>query len=125
VSGNVTATPVPVPAAGQFTIASFNMERFYDTTNDPATSDVVLTTTAFNNRLNKASLAIRTVMRTPDIIGLQEVENLATLQAIANKINADAIAAGETDPQYGAYLAEGNDVGGIDVGFLVKHVRVP
>ena len=123
-SGNVSATPVPAPSAGQFTIASFNMGRFYDTTNDPGISDVALTTAAFNNRLNKASLAIRTVMRTPDIIGVQEVENLTTLQAIANKINADAVSAGEPDPQYDAHLAEGNDVGGIDVGFLVKRARV-
>ncbi len=106
--------------ANEFTVASFNTERFYDTVNDPSTSDVVLTVTAFNNRLNKASLAIRNVMRTPDIIGVEEMENLTTLQALAAKINNDAVAAGQPDPGYQAYLVEGNDIGGIDVGFLVK-----
>ena len=124
VSGNASATPVTAPAADEFTVASFNLERFFDTVNDPTTSDVVLTTTAFNNRLNKASLAIRNVMRTPDIIGVEEMENLATLQAVASKVNNDAVAAGASNPNYQAWLVEGNDVGGIDVGFLVKSSRV-
>ena len=38
------------------------MERFFDTVDDPGVSDVALTPAAFNNRLNKASLAIRNVM---------------------------------------------------------------
>jgi uncharacterized protein (TIGR03437 family) len=124
VSGNISAASVPAPSATEFTVASFNMQRFFDTTDDPATSEPVLTTAAFNNRLNKASLAIRQVMRSPDIIGVEEVENLTTLQAIAGKINNDAVAAGEANPSYQAYLVEGNDPGGIDVGFLVKSSRV-
>lgn len=124
VSGNISAIAVPVPTANEFTVASFNMERFYDTTDDPSTSDVVLTTTAFNNRLKKASLAIRNVMRTPDILGVEEMENLATLQAVADKVNADAVAASQPNPLYQPYLVEGNDLGGIDVGFLVKSARV-
>ncbi|HZE79507.1 MAG TPA: PxKF domain-containing protein, partial [Candidatus Polarisedimenticolia bacterium] len=119
-TGNVSATPVPVPAANELTLANFNMERFFDTINDPATSDVALTAIAFANRLNKASLAIRTVLNTPDVIGVEEMENLPTLQALADKVNADAVAAGQPSPSYQAFLVEGNDVGGIDVGFLVK-----
>ncbi|HVG20250.1 MAG TPA: Ig-like domain repeat protein [Blastocatellia bacterium] len=123
-SGNITAIAVPAPAPGEFTVASFNMERFYDTSDDPATQDVVMTATAFNNRLNKASLAIREVMRSPDIIGVVEMENLTALQAVASKVNGDAVAAGQPNPNYQAYLEEGNDIGGIDVGFLVKGARV-
>src|SRR5262249_51827640 len=40
------------------------------------------------------------------------------------KINNDAVAASQPNPNYVAYLIEGNDVGGIDVGFLVKTPRV-
>src|SRR3546814_21039621 len=36
----------------------------------------------------------------------------------------DAIANGQPDPQYAAYLEEGNDVGGIDVGYLVSTAEV-
>jgi uncharacterized protein len=120
VTGNVSATPVPLQAGNELTIANFNMERFFDTTDDPAVSDVALTPTAFANRLNKASLAIRNVLNTPDIIGVEEMENLPTLQAVADKVNGDAVAAGQPNPNYQAFLVEGNDIGGIDVGFLVK-----
>lgn len=120
---NAVATPAPVPTSTEFTVASFNTFHFYDTTNDPG-SDGPLTLTAYNNRLNKISLVIRNVMRTPDVIGLQEIENLDVLQDIANKVNADAVAAGDSDPQYTAYLEEGHDIGLIDVGFLVKSSRV-
>ncbi|HEY3159321.1 MAG TPA: Ig-like domain repeat protein, partial [Vicinamibacterales bacterium] len=118
------ATPVRVPLADEFTVGSANIERFFDTVNDPNKQDAVLTPAAFNNRLNKVSLQIRNVMRSPDIIGVEEVENLSTLQAVAAKVNNDATAAGEPNPAYVAYLEEGNDIGGIDSGFLVKTSRV-
>ncbi len=119
-----TFTPAPAPLASELTIGSFNIERFFDTTDDPAKDDAVLTATAFNNRLNKVSLAIRNAMRSPDVIGIVEVENLTTLQTVASKINADTQAATGSDPNYQPYLVEGNDIGGIDVGFLVKATRV-
>ena len=121
---NMTVTAVRSATAEEFTVASFNMERFFDTVNDPGVSDVALTATAFDNRLNKASLAIRHVLQSPDIIGVEEVENLTTLQAVAAKVNNDAVGEGQPDPGYQAFLVEGNDVGGIDSGFLVKTPRV-
>ncbi len=124
VIGNGDADPVPSPCSGEFTVSSFNMQRFFDTVNDPGIGDPVLTATAFDNRLNKASLVIRNVLRSPDILGVQEVENLSTLEAIAAKVNADSVAAGAPNPDYQAFLVEGNDIGGIDVGFLVKGARV-
>ncbi|HEX4948389.1 MAG TPA: hypothetical protein VFZ34_17070 [Blastocatellia bacterium] len=124
VVGNVTAAPVPAAAADEFTVASFNLERFFDTNDDPGVTDVALTPDGFQRRLQKASLAIRNVLRMPDIIGVEEVENLPTLQTLASKINGDAVAAGQSDPKYVAYLEEGNDPGGIDVGVLVKSTRV-
>jgi hypothetical protein len=117
--------PVPAPAAHEVTIAGFNLQRFFDTVNDPAVDgDPVLTVQAFANRLNKASLSVRQVLRSPDVVGVVEVENLSTLQALADRINADAVGAGGANPGYTAHLIEGNDVGGIDVGFLVKASRV-
>lgn len=119
-TGNRSAVPVPVQAANELTVANFNMERFFDTVDDPTVSDVVLTPTAFAHRLAKASLAIRNVLNSPDIIGVEEMENLTTLQSVAAQVNSDAVAAGQPNPNYQAFLAEGNDIGGIDVGFLVK-----
>jgi predicted extracellular nuclease len=123
-NNNLTFTPVPAPSSSELTIASFNMERFFDTVDDPTTSDAVLTPAAFGNRLNKASLAIRKVLNYPDILGVEEQENLGTLQGVATKVNSDAVAVGDPNPNYQAFLVEGNDIGGIDVGFLVKTLRV-
>jgi predicted extracellular nuclease len=123
-NNNLTAIPVPLPDQSEFTVANLNIERFFDVVNDPATSDPVLTQQAFDNRLTKLSLAIRTILHSPDILGVEEAENLTTLQAIADKVNADAVAAGSVNPGYQAFLEEGNDIGGIDVGFLVKTSRV-
>ena len=119
------STPVPAATANELTVASFNMERFFDTVNDPGTSDPILTAAAFNRRLAKASLIIRTVQRYPDVIGVEEMENLTTLQAVATQINNDAVSLDALpNPNYTAYLVEGNDIGGIDVGFLVKQSRI-
>ena len=124
ISGNLSAIPVPAPTDAQMTVASFNLERFFDDVNDPAIGEPVLTTAAFNNRLNKASLAIRNVLRTPDVLAVVEMENITTLQSLATKINNDAVANSQPNPNYQPYLVEGNDVGGIDVGFLVKSARI-
>jgi predicted extracellular nuclease len=119
------SVPVPTPTADEFTVVSFNMERFFDTVNDPGIGEPVLTAAAFNRRLAKASLIIRTVERYPDVIGVEEMENLSTLQAVAAQVNADAVSIDALpNPNYTAYLSEGNDVGGIDVGFLVKQSRI-
>lgn len=118
-NGNAV-TAARLPSDEEFTVASYNLERFFDTVNDPAIGEPVLTATAFANRLNKASLGIRDGLHTPDVLAVMEMENLSTLQQLADKISSDALAAGQPDPQYAAYLEEGNDVGGIDVGFLVK-----
>ena len=124
VLGAQQATPVPVPGAGEFTIASANLERFFDEQDDPDHDDAVLTPEAVNIRLTKASLTVRHVLRLPDILGVVEVENLSILGRLAARINQDALAETGTDPMYVAYLQEGNDIGGIDVGFLVKSSRV-
>ncbi|MCW0457358.1 lamin tail domain-containing protein [Xanthomonas sacchari] len=114
----------PAPQADDVNIATYNMERFFDDQNDPAIGEPVLTAAAYQARLNKASLAIRNYLNTPDILGTVEIENLSVLQTLADRVNRDAVAAGQPDPQYVAYLQEGNDVGGIDVGFLVKTAQI-
>lgn len=119
------SVPAPTPTANEFTVVSFNMERFFDTVDAPGIGEPVLSAAAFNRRLAKASLIVRTVERYPDVIGVEEMENLSTLQAVAAQINSDAVTLDALpNPNYTAYLSEGNDVGGIDVGFLVKQSRI-
>ncbi|HMF62771.1 MAG TPA: lamin tail domain-containing protein [Edaphobacter sp.] len=127
VTGLMTAQAIPVQGSNEFTVASFNMERFYNDKKDadnPGSSAVTVTTEAYQRRLTKASLAIRNVLNSPDIIGTQEVENLAVLTDLANKISTDAVAAGQSDPMYVPYLYLANDGTAINTGFLVKSTRV-
>jgi predicted extracellular nuclease len=119
---------VPVSAAGdrEVTVSSFNIENFFDDEKNSGNveKETILPKDVFQNRLKKVSLAIRNVLAMPDIIGIVEVENLKVLQKVAAKVNADAVAAGQGDPKYVAYLEEGNDGRGIDVGFLVKSAKI-
>ncbi len=121
ITNQAAAQAAPAASANELTIASFNFERFFDDVNDPRIGEPVLTSAGFQTRLNKASRIIRDVLRSPDVIGVQEVENLTTLERLAAQVNADS---GAGNPDYAAYLEEGNDIGGIDVGFLVKRSRV-
>jgi predicted extracellular nuclease len=111
---------VPAPSDAEYQVASFNLQRFFDTSNDPAIGDPVLTATAYANRLAKAALIVREYLRAPEIIGVQEAENLIVLQDLAAQIDADAMSVGQPVPGYQAHLIEGNDIGGIDVGFLTR-----
>ncbi len=103
-------------------IGAFNMLRFCDTTNNGTGADPCLaptpTTDGFNYKVARLSKYVNDVLRLPDVLGVVEVENLAVLQALATKIQADSGVA------YTARLEEGNDIGGIDVGFLVRSDRV-
>jgi len=38
------------------------------------------------------------------VIGVEEMENLPTLQALADKVNADAVAAGQPSPTIRLFL---------------------
>ncbi len=111
------------PGPDHVTFATYNLQRFFDTVND-GNSGPTLTADALERRMAKASIGIRAFLHSPDILGVTEVENLPVLQALATRVNADAVAAGQPDPGYVAYLEEGFDVGGIDVGFLVRTASV-
>jgi hypothetical protein len=121
VSGNIQAKAVAAPNAGEFTVASANLERFFDDTDEPATDEPILTKEAFQNRMKKTSIFIRDYLKTPDVLAVVEMENLSTLKRLAEKINSDA---NNPKVKYEAFIEEGNDIGGIDSGFLVNTARV-
>jgi predicted extracellular nuclease len=118
VGGTPQTTTSLIPNPNSITIAAMNVERFFDSVNDPGIGEPVLTSVALDGRLTKVSLAVRTLLNNPDIIGLEEVENLTALGLIADRIRSQGGA------NYTPYLVEGNDQGGIDVGFLVRADRV-
>jgi endonuclease/exonuclease/phosphatase family metal-dependent hydrolase len=124
----LTVVPAPLPRAvwprepGEFTVATLNLFRLFDDiddppdmTYDPPRNDFVVPTAEYQLRLAKFSSHIREVLDAPDILAVQEAEKLGVLQDLAARIAAD-------DPtiSYTAYLVEGNDIGTIDVGFMVR-----
>lgn len=115
VIGSLEAIPVRDRRPGEFTVGSQNFLRLFDLVDDPDTSDETPTPAQYDLRLNKLSMYVRNSLGAPDVLAVQEVENLIALQDVADRINRD-------DPSlvYSAHLIEGNDIGGIDVGFLVK-----
>lgn len=115
---DTSIAPRPVRERESFeeTIATQNLLRFFDDEDDPFIDEPVPDPIQYANKLNKLSLQIREVLGAPDILAVQEAENLNALQDLADKIQTD-------DPAlvYTPFLEEGNDVGGIDVGFLVRN----
>lgn len=112
----VLPRPVRARNPGELTVATQNLLRFFDADPTNGPDDGPVTPAQWADRLAKASLHIRTVLGAPDVISLEEVENIGALDDLAARIAAD-------DPAlvYTGYLLEGNDVGGIDTGFLVRN----
>ncbi len=137
----IAVSKLAAAAANQFTVAAFNIERFFNTSStddlyfDPVanttkkSSAVDVTADAYARRLKKVSLAIRTVLNSPDIISFEEAENVSVLKDISTQIDTDTVAAGGTAPGYVAYGTDSvstftDDLGGISIGFLVKPATV-
>ncbi len=103
--GITAAIPVPTPTASEFTISHANLENF---------------SSSNATKLNKASLAIRNVLHTPDVVGLIEVDSTASATALANKINADV-----GNPSAVNYIVHFNDSPATqDIGYLINTARV-
>lgn len=124
VTGLIKPVPLPAPTERQFSVASANIETLVDDVDDPGIKEDIATKDAFQKRIGKISLAVRTYLGNPDVFAVVEAENLNVLKQLAARINADSVAAGKPDPRYEAFLFDGNDARGIDCGFLVKTANV-
>ena len=98
---------------GEFTIATQNVERLCDP--DPADCSPVPDAAEYALRLEKFSRQIREVLGSPDIVAIQEVEDADVLEDLAARILAD-----DATVDYSAWSLPGNDVGGINVGYLTR-----
>ncbi|HEU5250097.1 MAG TPA: lamin tail domain-containing protein, partial [Thermoanaerobaculia bacterium] len=119
-TGEPRVVPVRDRSTGEFTVGTQNVLRLFDLVNDPDKDDDVPTPQQYADRLKKFSLLVRSSLKAPDVLVIQEAENLTVLQDLAAKIDADQLAASLPPLDYTPYLLEGNDIGGIDVGFLVR-----
>ncbi|MGI8910052.1 MAG: lamin tail domain-containing protein [Rubrobacteraceae bacterium] len=91
----------------QFRIASFNVENYF-----PAGGQLdggAVSEEEFGEKTARLTDAIDGRLERPEVVAVQEVYDLATLQALAGSLGG-----------YTAYLEEGNDSRSIDVGFLIR-----
>ncbi|KAA3640545.1 MAG: hypothetical protein DWP95_08380, partial [Proteobacteria bacterium] len=104
----------PMATADELTIASLNMFRLFNDVDDPGNQDdgQVEDPLVYAGRLAKFARYVVNDMQSPAILAVQEVENIDVMNNLATEIN------GLSGPQYTAVLIEGNDQGGIDVGYL-------
>lgn len=121
---NVLPRAVPAGQGGaELRIGSFNMLRLCDTLDNTPSEcadydGAVDAPAQLALKLARLSDYVGNVLELPDVLGVVEVENLAVLQLLANRIALDHAVT------YTAYLEEGNDPGGIDVGYLVRSDRI-
>jgi len=114
---NVVPGTVRDNSVMEATVASANLFRFFDDFDDPTTpsdDDTILSTQEYQLKLTKLSKYFREDLKSPMILGLQEVESLKVLDDLAIKIANDG------GPTYSTSLFVGNDIGGIDVGFMYR-----
>lgn len=100
ISGSTPAQAIPLPNAGEFTVASFNLE-FLDAGNTIKTQ--------------KASKAILQILNAPDILALQEVVDQAALDALKNQIALD-----DPSVNYTAVVPADSDGFAQEVAYLIK-----
>ncbi|WP_113065368.1 lamin tail domain-containing protein [Oleiagrimonas sp. MCCC 1A03011] len=119
--------PMPRPVhdrvgMGTLRLGNFNLLRLCDTVagnttytcgdrGEPSEAQLAI-------KLQRLSQYIGGVLKKPDVLSVEEVENINVLQQLADQLNSD------WGTNYTPYLVEGHDPSGIDVGFLVRSERV-
>ena len=101
-------------APDQARIASFNVENFFP--EGAALDGGTVTQEESDEKRDRIADAIDRLLKRPDVIALQEVDNKVLLGSLAAALNEGRPA----EEQYTGYLEEGNDARGIDVALLVK-----
>jgi predicted extracellular nuclease len=102
----------PSPAGNQFSLMTWNVENLFDILAPHPSSPPRPRKAEYEQHLEKIA---RTILAAgaPSIIALQEVENLGILQDLTELELLRSFT-------YQAYLLEGTDSRGIDVGYLVR-----
>lgn len=107
------ARPTPLaPLDDGFGVATFNVENLFDFVPPHPSSPSPPRPGDYRTKINRIAQAVE-LMGFPTVIGFQEVENIDVL----NDIVAEPLLA---PYGYEAYLIEGFDSRGIDVGYIVR-----
>lgn len=103
-----TAGPIVTPNPQRpMSMATFNVGNLFDTVDNPNRADKVLTPEEYQTKLDKLSLALREEMKSPDVIGFQEVENERVLRDLFDRPEMRELG-------YRVVMRDGNDGRGIN-----------
>ncbi len=109
----------PAPTAGQFTVATFNLENYFDSVDDTGTdAEPKPTAVELATKQSKLAYALGVTLSCPALVAVQEVENAPLLTALAEET---AAMCGFT---YQVTHRESADGRGIDVALLSDPERV-
>lgn len=112
------ALAAPAAAAESLGILTQNLNRLFDDVDD-GNQELVIPGDRFERRVRTAAKRIAEHFGLPQIVALQEVENRRVLRRIASEIEA------RHGARYRPVLLPGQDVSGINLGFLVRRgVRI-
>lgn len=108
-------------APEEYSVATFNAENLFDDIVDPGKTQTrdassLVSQAELELKLEKLAEAIHDDLREPTILGLQEVEKIELLEALASRP--------EIETDYGAILIQGPDDRGINVGLMYNRDRV-
>jgi len=115
--GPVPELPRDVPGAspGELTVATFNLERFFDDRAD--NGEPVLPARVYAARREKTAGWLERVLHCPDVVAVQEVESARVLDALARASGCGyrslSLAAGP-HPGLGYLVRDGLKAGGLD-----------
>lgn len=98
---------------GHIRLGQLNAHNLFDTVDDPSIQDTVVTRAESKVHLGKLALTIRDAMGAPDIITMQEVENVAILKKLADRPELKGLG-------YKPLVIEGSDPRGIDNAILYR-----
>jgi predicted extracellular nuclease/Ca2+-binding RTX toxin-like protein len=109
VTGGPTTYPFDLPGVDTtgVRVASFNVENYFPV--GGGLDGRTVSAAEYADKREDLAVAIEDRLELPDVVAVQEVVDLTILQDLAAQL-----------PGYTAYLEEGNDNRGIDVGFLVR-----
>jgi predicted extracellular nuclease len=112
------------PFYEEISVATFNLDRFFDNVDSPGINEPILTSATYQNRLTKTANMICSYVFAPDVLAVYEIENINALQQLADKINNNTELC-QTQPAYTAHMIESNDPKGLDIGLLVSEALLP
>ena len=100
----------------QISVSTFNLANLFDTHDDLEKDDQILSKAEYQRRIHKRALAIHDVLCEPDILAIQEVENLDILQELVSQ--------SEILGEYGIVWEDSPDNRGLDLGLVYLRDRL-